>query len=471
MKLPEIIRKMDQLRDELDSLRPITEDRLNRLNQKLRLDWNYHSNSIEGNTLSASETRAFIIHGITAEGKPFRDYVEMQGHDKALKKLEDIVHHELKITEKLIKEFHKIILVEPYDSEAEINPGEYKTQPNYLISTTNERIDFEPPQEVSKLMNDLINWLNNHIDPPKRKRRKYDLHPLLIASGFHVRFIQIHPFGDGNGRMARILMNLILMLCGYVPAIIKLEKRKEYYTALNLSTLDHMEPLAEFVGLECLRSLEMAIKAAKGESIEEDDDLDKKLAMLTKELDAEDGINDIKTQLSFEILNQQLNTWLFDLINDLITTTNKFSSYYLSSNHYIDFQISNLNRIFNLNEPNVFDKFKKYWEEIYSLSKYTITQNCELKFGVRFIGYKKGGVDPFDCNYNFEIKYEQYRYEILVDRFDVISNSKIINSFTKKLLHKHLLPEEIKEINTQWGETLFNHLEYYRKRQNGNDKI
>src|SRR6056297_1264700 len=104
MELNEIVTKMDQLRDELDSLRPIPEDRMNRLNQKLRLDWNYHSNSIEGNTLTASETRAFLLHGITAKGKPFRDYIEMKGHDKAIKKLEDIVHKDLNITENLIKE-------------------------------------------------------------------------------------------------------------------------------------------------------------------------------------------------------------------------------------------------------------------------------------------------------------------------------------------------------------------------------
>lgn len=282
MELAEIIKKMDELRDELDSLRPIPTDRINRLNQKLRLDWNYHSNSIEGNTLTASETKAFILHGITAKGKPFRDYIEMRGHNDALKKLEEIVHHDLKITENLVKEFHKIILVEPYSGEAEINPGEYKTQANYLYSTTGERIDFEPPQEVPRLMNELINWLNNHIDPPKRKKKKYDLHPLLIASGFHVRFIQIHPFGDGNGRMARILMNLILMLCGYVPAVIRLENRKTYYSALNLSSLDNTTLLAEFIGEECIKSLEIAVKAAKGESIEEVDDFDKEIELLKR---------------------------------------------------------------------------------------------------------------------------------------------------------------------------------------------
>ena len=243
--LKTIIGKMDSLKDELDSLRPLREDHLNRLNQKLKLDWNYHSNSIEGNTLSRAETKSFILWGITAKGKPFRDYVEMKGHNDALNKLYQIISQDLKITENLIKEFHKIILVEPFaDSDAEINPGEWKKHPNYLYSPTGERIDFMPPEDVPEAMNSLINWLNNHLDPPKRKKKKYDLHPILIAAGFHTQFLKIHPFGDGNGRMARIITNLVLMLCGYVPVIIKLDDRKDYYTSINTNSLNEPENLA-----------------------------------------------------------------------------------------------------------------------------------------------------------------------------------------------------------------------------------
>lgn len=277
---------MDQLKMELDALRPIREDRLNRLNQKLRFDWNYHSNSIEGNTLSESETRSFLLFGITAKGKPFRDYVEMKGHNEALLKLEKIVAKNLKVTVRLIKDFHKLILVEKYhENTAEINPGEYKKFPNYLYSPTGERIDFSPPEEVPVLMNQLVNWLNNHISPPKRKKRKYDLHPLLIAAGFHIQFIQIHPFGDGNGRMARILTNLILMLCGYVPAIIRLDDRQQYYNAINTSELDTPENFAFFLGQSCIVSLELALKAAKGEHFEEVNNLDEELRSLQQRIE------------------------------------------------------------------------------------------------------------------------------------------------------------------------------------------
>lgn len=285
MELEKIISRMDELRKELDGLRPLREDRLNRLNQKLKLDWNYHSNSIEGNTLSKSETKSLILWGITAKGKPLRDYLEMKGHNDALNKLYGIIDKELNITENLIREFHEMILVNPYaDSVAEINPGHWKKIPNYLYSPTGERIDFAPPEDIPEMMNSLINWLNNHINPPKRKKRKYDLHPLLIAAGFHTQFIKIHPFGDGNGRMARILTNLILMLCGYIPAIIKLDDRVDYYTAINTSSLNEPENLAIVLGQAAIESLEVAIKAAHGESIEEEDDIDKELKILDQKL-------------------------------------------------------------------------------------------------------------------------------------------------------------------------------------------
>lgn len=468
MELKEIIERMDILRNELDSLRPIPEDRLNRLNQKLRLDWNYHSNSLEGNTLTASETRAFLLHNITANGKPFRDYIEMRGHNDALKKLESIIHHDLKITEKLIKEFHKIILVEPYDSEAEIKPGEYKTLPNYLYSQTGERIDFEPPQEVPRLMNDLVNWLNNHIEPPKRKKHKYDLHPLLIACGFHVSFIKIHPFGDGNGRMARILMNLILMLCGYVPAVIKLEKRKEYYAALNLSTLDQMEPLAEFVGLECIQSLEMAIKAAKGESIDEDDDLDKKLSLLKKEVEAEDDEKSIKTRLSKAVVQSAFENWGYSLLSQIATTTSKFNEFYYNPDHAISLTINNGGAWEQFEVDPNFERLKEVFSREDSTKEIS---SAEFRFQCSFGAYKKGGLNPFGCNYNIEIKFEKYQYEVLLWLFDATSKGNNVKSFKKNLLHKALTKDEIKDINKQWGESLFMYLDYNRNKIKENENI
>ncbi len=283
-ELQQIIEKLDRLKIELDELRPTDADALHRLNQKLRLEWNYHSNSIEGNSLTLSETKSFLLFGMTAKGKPFRDYVEMEGHNKALKKLEAMVSTDLRITEKLIKDFHKMILVEPdTDAEAEINPGHYKKRNNYLYSETGERIDFTDKDDVPALVNDLVNWLNNQISPPKRQKKKYSLHPLLIAAQFHVRFVKIHPFGDGNGRMARLLTNLILMLTGYTPAIVKKEMRTAYYLSLDDNSTENF---SVFLGKACIETMELAIKAAKGKPLEEPEDWKKEVDLLGRQVSA-----------------------------------------------------------------------------------------------------------------------------------------------------------------------------------------
>jgi len=466
MILQDITTKMDLLREELDSLRPIPEDRINRLNQKLRLDWNFNSNSIEGNTLSASETKAFLFYGITAQGKPFRDYIEMRGHDEALKKLENIIHSDLKITENLIKEFHKIILVEPYIGEAEINPGEYKKHANYLFSPVGERIDFEPPEEVPRLMNELVNWLNNHIDPPKRQKRKYDLHPLLIASGFHIQFIQIHPFGDGNGRMARILTNLILMLSGYVPAIIKLEKRKEYYTALNLSTLENAEPFAEYLGEECIQTLEMAIKAAKGESIDEPEDIDKKIALLDRELETIDTENEIKKQLNNEVFFEIYDSWFTHLATETINMIQKFNKYFTGIKHRIIIQNNIAFIEFNNESPNVTLQLLRnqcLTKEI-QLNSEDIIISLQSFYGT----FIKGGLNTFNCNYGFDIKFELNKYVINVDILneDFLRTKKEI---TKKLLHQPLTNDEIKEVVRVLSDTIYRHIVYFSKNKGNKD--
>lgn len=283
--IEQLLEQLDALRQELDTYRPIPADRMNRIMQKLRLDWNFNSNSMEGNTLSASETKRLLLYGLTAKGKPFRDHIEMKGHDEAVGKIFDLVGKKIKITETFIKDFHRMIISEIdriNDEGAEINPGEWKTQPNYLMSPINERIDFLPPHEVPEAMSDLINWTNNHLYQDhlnRHKKKKYDLHPLIVACIFHQRFIDIHPFGDGNGRMARIMVNLILMQNGFFPAVVPLGTRKEYYLALNDSTEDDATPLITYMGQQLVTTMELAIEGAKGNSVEEPKDWEKSAAV------------------------------------------------------------------------------------------------------------------------------------------------------------------------------------------------
>lgn len=270
-----------RLKEELDALRPLPTDVLGQVEQKLRLEANYNSNAIEGNTLTYGETRSLILHGLTAQGKPMRDHLDIEGHDTAIKAIEDAISGHRELNEVFIRNLHRILLQEPYEKEAEtpdgtvvrrtITIGDYKTAPNNVRTSTGETYYFTPPDQVKSAMSDLIDWY--------RSKEREGEHPVIIAATFHYRFVRIHPFDDGNGRMARLLMNMILIKHGYTVSLIQHDDRDGYLGQLEKA--DKTEDLTEFINYianSCEYSLNLHLKAARGESIEAMDDLDKEIA-------------------------------------------------------------------------------------------------------------------------------------------------------------------------------------------------
>src|SRR4051812_17707494 len=118
MEYAELIYRIDALKNEIDALRPLSAEIEGRIMQKFRLDWNYHSSNIEGNSLTYGETKTFLLHGLTAEGKPLKDHLEIKGHNEAIQGLEDIIKGERPLTEHAIKSLHQVILGEPYEIPA-----------------------------------------------------------------------------------------------------------------------------------------------------------------------------------------------------------------------------------------------------------------------------------------------------------------------------------------------------------------
>jgi Fic family protein len=276
-----------QLKQELDVLRPLRPEDEQRIMQKFRLDGNYHSNRLEGNSLTYGETKALLLFNITAQGKPLQDHLEMTGHNEALKWIEEVVKEERPLTENLIRQLHQLILKDDYQVNA-ITPdgkptkkwvrvGKYKTEPNHVKTVTGEIFYFATPEETPAKMHDLMEWFRHEAEQD-------DVVPILLAAEFHYRFIRTHPFDDGNGRTARILMNFILMQFGYPPAVIKTEDKQHYFAVLQQADAGVLTPFVEFITTNVVRSLEIMIKGAKGEDIEESDDLDKELALLEQSL-------------------------------------------------------------------------------------------------------------------------------------------------------------------------------------------
>jgi Fic family protein len=290
MELAEIIQRADALKAEIDALRPIDREQEQRILQKFRLDWNYHSNAIEGNTLTYGETRAFLLHGVTAQGKPFRDYLDIKGHRDAIEYLEEFVRQQQPLTEADVRELHRVLLVEPYEMPAEtpeglptrrrIALGRYKSTSNSVRTSPGEMHYYASPQETPALMGDLMRWYHQALATG-------ELHPLLLAATFHLRFVSIHPFDDGNGRMARLLTNLILMQAGYAPVIINTNSKAEYLLALEQADAGEIEPFITLIGRNLIYSLELYLRGAKGERIENLDDLDQRVALLQQRLVAQ----------------------------------------------------------------------------------------------------------------------------------------------------------------------------------------
>ena len=278
------------LKNELDNLRPLTKEQEAIIMQKFRLEWNYNSNNLEGNSLTYGETKALLLHGITAQGKPLRDHIEITGHDEAIKWIEDLVKGDYPLTENFIRELHTLLLKDPYEVQAitpdgqptsrRIAVGQYKTAPNHVKTVTGEIFRFASPEETPAKMHDLIAWYRSEAEGA-------DVNPIIVAAEFHYRFIRIHPFDDGNGRTARIVMNFILMKYGYPPVVIRTEDKENYFSALRQADAGEITPFINYIAENLIRSLEIMLSGAKGENIEEEDDVLKELTLLKARLKKE----------------------------------------------------------------------------------------------------------------------------------------------------------------------------------------
>jgi Fic family protein len=233
-ELKQLLQTIDDLKLQIDINTLSHKERLAAIQEKLRIDWTYESNAIEGSSLTKGETLFFLQEGLTVEGKPLKDFLDARNHAEAIDWLYDIINDNRPVTEGLIKEINALLLSGVHYTEAinesgrkvrkPLTPGQYKSLPNHVLQPDGAIFFYTEPIHVPDEMQMLCQWINHNLDI---------LHPLITASIAHYNMVRIHPFDDGNGRGARILMNLILIKKGYSPAIIKMEKRRSYLTALS----------------------------------------------------------------------------------------------------------------------------------------------------------------------------------------------------------------------------------------------
>ncbi|SFJ54309.1 Fic/DOC family protein [Paenibacillus sp. UNC496MF] len=243
-------KEIDQLKLQLDELRPLPAAAVRNLDEIYRVEWTYNSNAIEGNTLTLLETKLVLEDGLTIGGKKLREHFEVINHSEAISFVKEIVDKQIELSEHVLRSIHQLVL-KNIDDE---NAGRYRminvgisgsghTPPNYSI--------------VAEQMEHLMQWYNQTKD---------HIHPVELAARAHFQFVFIHPFTDGNGRTARLLMNLILMGYGYPPAIVKAENnlRLKYYETLEeASVKGNLEPFINLIASCVKDSLQRYIAAVK----------------------------------------------------------------------------------------------------------------------------------------------------------------------------------------------------------------
>lgn len=220
LQFPDLLAKIDELFAILQSKRPLNSGELNELRKSLKVSFTYHSNAIEGNTLTHGETKIVLEDGLTIAGKTVREISEALNHNAVFEWLYDMVDGNKPITEESVLALHSLIL-KNIDDE---NAGRYRSIQVQLSG--DEKL---PPvaTKVPALMEELFTWYGNSIDT---------LHPVELAAELHYRFVKIHPFIDGNGRTIRVLINIHLMQRGYPIVILPVVRRSEYISALHSSS-------------------------------------------------------------------------------------------------------------------------------------------------------------------------------------------------------------------------------------------
>ena len=229
----------------LQSSRPLPAIALNKIRESLSIEWTYNSNSIEGNTMSLRETQMVLQEGITVKGKSLREHFETHNHDKAIDYLYSIINEEYTLRSIDILSLHGLVLrsIEEDFAGRIRNGGVRITGANFTPPNANK---------VPDLLDELIDFINTN---------PLNLNAIELATIFHHKLVWIHPFFDGNGRTVRLSMNLLLMRCGFPPAIILKNDRKKYYEALNQANNGNYQKLTLLMCQSLERTLNIYINA------------------------------------------------------------------------------------------------------------------------------------------------------------------------------------------------------------------
>lgn len=233
---PDLLQQIKNLQAEVEEFRETPMDKIavEKLREHFRTHHIFHSSGIEGNRLTLQETSMVLKEGIDISGKPLKDSLEVKNLGIAFDFLYEIVKDDVEITEHYLKQIHSLII----GNDDSLDPGNYRDI-GVIISGS----EHKPPEpfEVPIKMKELFDWIAKSTNE----------NPLIVAAIAHHEMVKIHPFKDGNGRTARLLLNLILLKSGFPICNIRRDERPDYYNALSLADEGEYEPIIEVVTKNC----------------------------------------------------------------------------------------------------------------------------------------------------------------------------------------------------------------------------
>lgn len=244
-----LLKRIDEKLLLIQSHRPLSGALVQKLKEQFSIEMTYNSNAIEGNRLTLKETFLVISEGITVKGKSLKDHLEAKNHNEAVHYLYDLIEHDKRqtVSERLIRSLQQLVIKDIEDQDA----GQYR-KGNVII--TGSKHHPPEPYEVPKLMEDLVSWI---------RKNQSNLHPIELAALAHHRLVHIHPFTDGNGRTARLFMNLILMQKGYPLVVILKNDRQKYYRALDRADRGDASEVEKLIAQAVERSMNIYLQVIK----------------------------------------------------------------------------------------------------------------------------------------------------------------------------------------------------------------
>lgn len=439
-------KQLEKLIKEYRDLQPLDEDCKKKLDKKFRLEFNYNSNHLEGNTLTYGETELLLLFDQTKGNHELRELEEMKAHDVALMLIkEEAADREKPLTEKFIKDLNQTILVRPFWKDAitsegqstrsQIKIGEYKEFPNSVIQANGEIFEYASPQETPILMAELLQWYNDEVT-------KGEFSAIELAALLHYRYIRIHPFDDGNGRVARLLVNYVLYYNDLPPVIIKTSDKREYLRALQQADTGDLQAFINYMIQQLAWSLDVFIKAAKGESVEEQDDWEKQLSLLKKGLGDKNGNVTKKTKATVSKIYDDIIVPFISLYESKLE---QFDNLFLTRNSGLEYNQDGGPFIAN-NLNDCLKSLLEWCSRTNGLNRKEYTTNLLLSntFSTLRNPYKEVNINTF----NIEILLGENAYAI-----------KYNNRTTTKLYSEFLTTSEMNSIISDIGKDLLDKIE------------